>query len=301
MSVARCARGLVAVLYRRAGLVVLCALAGGAVSQAWTQRQPHVVQLGAQRDHHLAETRAAQLDTRLTQAWGDLRRTEDDVVALLVREGLRASGHGLKLDLDPVLQAGSRNGGPTASLAGSDTPTAQLPLRLDEARQPPAGDAGNVRTAGLELAGPLQRPDAVMRVNTAFEADLDRLDGARQLARARLVGLEHQRERNDLSMRLNPADAEARVVFETPGLRSVPEVGSKRFVALLGTAGGLLLGLLLAGLRELGGGRMRSPREAERALGVPVLGAIPTLSAKARDTYLGTARGALPPAVAQPE
>ena len=30
MSVARCARGLVAVLYRRAGLVALCALAGAA-------------------------------------------------------------------------------------------------------------------------------------------------------------------------------------------------------------------------------------------------------------------------------
>jgi hypothetical protein len=271
------------------------------VSQAWTQRQPHVVQLGAQRDHHLAETRAAQLDTLLTQAWGDLRRTEDDVVALLVREGRRAGGRGLKLDLDPVLQAGGRNGGPTASLAGSDTPTAPLPLRQDEARQPPAGDAGNVRTASLELAGPPERLDAAMRVNTAFETDLDRLEGARQLARARLVGLEHQRERNDLSMRLNPADAETRVVFGTPGLRSVPEVGSGRFVALLGTAGGLLLGLLLAGLRELGGGRMRSPREAERALGVPVLGAIPTLSAKARDTYLGTARGALPPVAAQPE
>ena len=102
-------------------------------------------------------------------------------------------------------------------------------------------------------------------------------------------------------MRLNPADAETRVVFETPGRRSKSEVGNKRFIALLGTAGGLLLGLLLGGLRELGGGRMRSPREAESALGVPVLGAIPTLSAKARDIYLGTARGALPSAVAKPE
>ncbi len=50
-----------------------------------------------------------------------------------------------------------------------------------------------------------------------------------------------------------------------------------------GLAAGLLAGLLLAGVRELRGQRMRSPREAERALGVPVLGTIPTLSAKARD------------------
>ena len=58
-------------------------------------------------------------------------------------------------------------------------------------------------------------------------------------------------------------------------------------VVLLGTIAGLVLGLLLAGLRELGGDRMRSVRDAERALGAPVLGGIPTLSAKARNGYFG--------------
>jgi hypothetical protein len=53
-----------------------------------------------------------------------------------------------------------------------------------------------------------------------------------------------------------------------------------------GLAAGLLLGLLLAALRELGGQRMRSAREASWALGAPVLGAIPTLSARAREMLL---------------
>lgn len=61
--------------------------------------------------------------------------------------------------------------------------------------------------------------------------------------------------------------------------RAVP---ASRIAVLLGPLAGLSLGLLLAALRELGGDRMRSPRDAQRALGVPVLGAIPTLSAKAR-------------------
>ena len=56
--------------------------------------------------------------------------------------------------------------------------------------------------------------------------------------------------------------------------------------ALPGLVAGLLLGLLLAGVRELGGQRMRSAREAEWALGAPVLGAIPTLSARARGALL---------------
>ena len=56
---------------------------------------------------------------------------------------------------------------------------------------------------------------------------------------------------------------------------------------------GLLLGLLLAALREWPGGRMRTVREAEWALGAPVLGAIPTLSTKARAASVSRAK---PPA-----
>jgi len=56
-----------------------------------------------------------------------------------------------------------------------------------------------------------------------------------------------------------------------------------------GLLAGLLLGLLAAAARELRGDRMRSVREAEWALGVPVLGAIPTLSARARGALLAPA------------
>jgi len=60
--------------------------------------------------------------------------------------------------------------------------------------------------------------------------------------------------------------------------------------ALPGLFAGLLLGLLAAAARELRGDRMRSPREAEWALGVPVLGAVPTLSGRARSALLAPAR-----------
>ena len=49
---------------------------------------------------------------------------------------------------------------------------------------------------------------------------------------------------------------------------------------------GVLLGLLVASLRELFAEPLRTSREAEAALGVPVLGAIPTLSRRARNELL---------------
>jgi len=75
-------------------------------------------------------------------------------------------------------------------------------------------------------------------------------------------------------------------------MHSVAAQGDGRRATLPGLAAGLLLGLLVASLRELGGQRMRSPREAQWALGAPVLGAIPTLSAKARDALVEPASGA---------
>ena len=60
--------------------------------------------------------------------------------------------------------------------------------------------------------------------------------------------------------------------------------------AVPGLVAGLLLGLLAAAARELrGGDRLRSAREAERALGVLVLGGVPTLSGRARRALLAAA------------
>ncbi len=78
---------------------------------------------------------------------------------------------------------------------------------------------------------------------------------------------------------------EAYLESSPPAAGPIPVVADERPVAIVawpGLVAGLFLGLLVAGLRELPGGRMRTPREAEWALGAPVLGAIPTLSAKAR-------------------
>ena len=68
--------------------------------------------------------------------------------------------------------------------------------------------------------------------------------------------------------------------------------GGSGTLAWRGLFAGLLTGLSLASARELRGGRMRTPREAAWALGAPVLGSIPTLSAKARAASVGAIEAA---------
>ena len=268
------------------------------------------LQLGAQQNRRLGETTSKLIESKLAQAKDDLRQSEDRIVTLLVQDSGRSAGNvaaggagagmggvgtayaaaegGLKLDLNPDVTVGA---GSTPVVAALKAQTLELQLRLDEARQLYTDDAENVRNLRSQLAGSQQRLAKTVRENTQLEAELNRLERARQLAQERYVELQRKLDQIDLYLRLNPTEADSRVIIDAP---DHPVAGQKKkIVALLGPVAGLLLGLLLAALRELGGNRMRSPREAEWALGAPVLGAIPTLSAKARNAYLGSSTGAL--------
>ncbi len=275
------------------------------------------LQLGAQQNRRLGETTSKLIETKLAQAKDELMESEDRIVKLLVQDGgrggaagaatggtdaLGAAGAGagaayasagtapeggLRLDLNPNATIGSGVGnGSTPVVAALKAQTLDLQLRLDEARQLYTDDAENVRNLRSQLAGSQQRLARVVRENTKLEAELNRLERQRGLAQERYVELQRKLDQIDLYLRLNPTEAESRVVIDAPDHPTAAEGKKKTVVALLGPVAGLLLGLLLAGLRELGCERMRSPREAEWALGLPVLGAIPTLSPKARSAYL---------------
>ena len=145
-------------------------------------------------------------------------------------------------------------------------------------RQPPApASAAQVRVQAPPPAGPPAslRMDLEPEARVAPGAAAPRADAA---------------ESEASTVRLQLDDARPFVAVEAMLSLAPPAAGGPspdRIGAWRGLVAGLLAGLLLAGLRELRGQRMRSPREAERALGVPVLGSLPTLSAKARAACFG--------------
>ncbi|HEX7638991.1 MAG TPA: Wzz/FepE/Etk N-terminal domain-containing protein, partial [Burkholderiaceae bacterium] len=245
------------------------------------------LQLGAQQNRRLGETTSRVIAGQLAQAKDDLRQAEDRIVQLLVQDsgrsvsagaggaaaiagasslgaGVAAAG-GLKLDLSPDVGAGVAGATPVVSALKQQT--LELQLRLDEARQLYTDDAQNVRSLKSQLAGSQQRLARVVRENTQLEAELNRLERQRELAQERYVELQRKLDQIDLYLRLNPTETESRVVVDAPDHPTKAEGRKKPLVALVGPLGGLLLGLLLAGLRELGGDRLRSAREVEWALG----------------------------------
>jgi uncharacterized protein involved in exopolysaccharide biosynthesis len=265
------------------------------------------LQLGAEQNRRLGETTSRLIETKLAQAKDELRDSENRIVALLAQDagrsgrtandaGAAAAGSsriggeyaaaegGLKLDLSP--DAAVTGGGTAPVVASLKAQTLELQLRLDEARQLYTDDAENVRNLRSQLAGSQQRLASTVRQNSQLDAELNRLERTRQLAQERYVELQRKLDQIDLYLRLNPTETASRVIIDAPDHPTSAEGKKSKIVALLGPAGGLLLGLLLAFLRELGGDRMRSPREAKAALGMPVLGAVPTLSARSVAAYL---------------
>lgn len=145
---------------------------------------------------------------------------------------------------------------------------ATMGLRLDlESGFDIAGDNAAPATDGLELA------DAQPGQPSALQ-----LDDARTL--------------DEIELALRGAPPAAGLVAAQSLARPATADGGRWRLGGSGIGGGLLLGLLAAAMRELRGQRMRSSREAEWALGAPVLAAIPTLSARARAALLAPPRRA---------
>lgn len=254
------------------------------------------LQLGAQQHRRLGETTARAVAGQVEQAKEELRQIEEGIVALLVQDGGRRPAAGAASGVADVPASGRLRLDPNPGAATAAAPAATaleahahahaLQLRLDEARQFRADEAASMREAHPWPAGSPQRLAGPLRENTRLEAELNRLERQRRLVQERCIQLQNKLDQVELYLRLTPAEAESRVVIDAPDHPGPGDGRKKLGVAILGPLAGLLAGLFLAGLRELGGDRMRSPRAAEWALGVPVLGAIPTLSAKARASYL---------------
>ena len=275
----RLVRALVAVPWRQAGLIVACVLLGSAASLVGVLRQPPARVAAAKAPAPADDRETADVDpldhgieAEIAQARADLRQSEDRIVTLLATDGNAFEG-ALRLDLSPD----AARDGSAAAAAASDARGARLPLRLDDARPPGADDAATAQAP----------PARTVHEHTRLEAELNRLERVRQLARARWVALQARFDRIDLSLHLPPAAAGRRTASGEATQPTTVDSWTR-----LGPLAGLLLGLLLAARRELGGDRMRSARDAERALGLPVLGAIPTLSARARRAQLRPAEPA---------
>ena len=98
------------------------------------------------------------------------------------------------------------------------------------------------------------------------------------LAVERYTGLRQKLDQIQLYLQLNPVESDSRLITETPLEPHKPKIKTKVLVGLLGPIAGLMLGLMLAGLREYFDHRLQSPQDVQRFLGLDTLAIVPKVS-----------------------
>lgn len=242
------------------------------------------LRMGEQQNRSLGEATSRLVEAKMSQARQELAGIEDEMLKLALREQGREAmqgispaprssvpGGALRFDLGPEL-SGSAHAQAMAQLKGQ---TLELQAQLAAARQLYTEDAEQVRTLRQRLAEATGRLRAGVAAGARADAEMSRLERARGMAQERYVELRRKLDQIELYLQLNPSDAASRTVIDAPLQPRTPERSRRSLMLALGLFGGLMLGLLLGGLREWLDRRLHGAAEVQRLLGLPVLGSLP--------------------------
>jgi uncharacterized protein involved in exopolysaccharide biosynthesis/Mrp family chromosome partitioning ATPase len=238
------------------------------------------IQLAAQQNRRLGEASFQLLESKAQEARADLAQSEQELLNFMASQGERASRaapRGATASGFGSVGGGEALPGGTSVVGMLKSQAADMQHRLDDLRQIYTEEAANVRALSRSIDTLQQRIKREVRANAEADAQLSMLERQRSLAQERFVELQKRLDQIDLYLRVNPTEAESRVLTQSPERPTKPETKRLLIVRLLGPLGGLLLGLALAGLREMFDRRLQSPDELTRSLGLEVLSALPAL------------------------
>lgn len=268
--------------------------------------------VAATQNRRLGEEAVRALTTEVEQSRAELLSLDEQIVALAARNTPRVAaadaaeaGNGKRArnreeraardgkDTSTARRlrdntfAGATVGNEQA-LAALKTQTVEMQAELDALRELYTDDAENVKNLRRRLEAMQRRLADGLTANVKASSNVNTLERQRLLAQERYTELQRKLDQIKLYLRLNPSDAESRVIVDAPS-KPLPSEGRRKAIILLaGPVIGLLLGLLIAGLRELFDQRLQSRRDVQSRLGLPVLGALPRFGAAERQRLAGT-------------
>lgn len=237
--------------------------------------------LAAQQSKRLGQATIDQLNTQIAQARQELADAEKAIVDLSIQDSSR-SELAAAAAAAAAYQGGARRD--NAGFANDSTVSqlvnqlVQLQSQLTDQRSNFTDETDSVKKLKQQVADARARLAAHMRASATASAEFARLDRRRALAQDHYSELRKKLEQIELYVDLTPAALNGRVVVDPPSIPGAKEFTKKKLILAASPPAGLLLGLLLAGSIELLFQRVRTRRDAERMLGLPLVGSLPTLS-----------------------
>jgi len=255
------------------------------------------LRMGAQQNWLLGEATARLVESKMN----DARKELSDVEAQMLKLSLNQQGREVNLPAPARAEPrttlpgsglpGSANGalridmgldlsgaGHAQAMAQLKTQTLDLQAQLEGLRQLYTEDAENVRGVRQRLADAQGRLRSGIAAGVRADAEMGLLDRARSMAQDRFVELRRKLDQIELYLQLNPTESASRSVIDAPQVPKKPERSKRSLMLILGMVAGLMLGLLLAGVREMFDRRLHTVDDLRRQLDLPVLGGLPRLA-----------------------
>lgn len=226
----------------------------------------HYIEQASSHNRQLGQATFELLEARAEEARRDLAESERAMVGFLAAQG------------DRVSRAGGGGTPGSQVVASMQSQNSDLKQRLDDLRQIYTEEAQNVKALDRSISTLQERLRREVRANAEADAELARLERRRSLAQERFVELRKRLDQIDIYLQVNPSEAESRVVTQRPERPTLPDGKQRQLALVLGPLAGLLLGLALAALRQMGDRRIETPEELARWLGLNTLAAVPVLS-----------------------
>ncbi len=227
--------------------------------------------LATKQNRDLGAATFKLLESKAEEARRDLQQSEQALQSFLAANGDHTSRQSVI----------GRTDAPSGSnvVAAMKSQNADLQQKLDDLRQIYTEEAQNVKALSQSITNLQQRMRGEVRANAVADAELARLERQRSLAQDRFVELRRRLDQIDLFLKVNPPEADSRVITQTAARPRVPDNTKRQLAFLLAPLGGLLLGMAFAAMRQLSDHRMETPEELAKSLGLEVLAAVPVLSA----------------------
>lgn len=244
---------------------------------------------GAKQTLQQGESTYALVEDKMKQALADLNSLDQRMLELTIVQGTRQDVNvpipGIAPDTTQAIEVdeglrmdtmlGSSRAGGASAVGMIKSQTVVLQSKVEELSQLYTEDAEVVRQAKRQLAQAERRLTRSVKASAELEARLKQLERARGLAQDRYTELRRKLDQIEVYLSSAQDESATRVFTERAQPADKPESKKKVVLSVVGTLGGLALGILLAGLRSYFDHRLQSAQDVSRYLGMETLGIVP--------------------------
>ena len=236
------------------------------IMEAYQKHNTMINRAAGERAYKIIEKRKQEAFTELLRNQAELEDFVGDTKSSQDIRGSKNTGR--------VLRSTSSDG---ESISLLKKQVLEKELELEELRQKYNSDHFMVQRLENAIANLRRRIQAETQKYATSDSKLRSLERKLEISESLYMELEKKLNQIQIYLDMNESEIESRIIVEPPLPPRSSEWKKSVVMVLLGSFGGLLLGICFAGYREYSDHRLESSNEIQQTFGIEVLGTVAEL------------------------